>query len=46
MEDALRKEIYRTVFMEVYLLSKEEIKDVLCYLVGSESQKTKHCLCD
>jgi DNA helicase-2/ATP-dependent DNA helicase PcrA len=31
LEDALRKEISHTVFMEVCLLSRKEIKDVLCY---------------
>jgi hypothetical protein len=42
MEDALRKEIFHTVFMEVCLLSKEEIKDVLCYLRWFLTQKMKH----
>jgi DNA helicase-2/ATP-dependent DNA helicase PcrA len=32
MEDALRKETFLIVFMEAYLLPKEEVKDVLCYL--------------
>jgi hypothetical protein len=41
MEDALRKEISHTVFMEDCLLSKKEIKDVLCYLRLVLTQKMK-----
>jgi DNA helicase-2/ATP-dependent DNA helicase PcrA len=45
MEDALRKRDIRIAFMVVYLLSRKEIKDVLCYLRLVINQKMKKLWC-
>jgi DNA helicase-2/ATP-dependent DNA helicase PcrA len=41
----LEKEIFRIAFMVVYLLSRKEIKDVLCYLRLVINQKMKKLWC-
>jgi hypothetical protein len=42
----LRKETYRTAFMEVYLYQRKEIKDVLLFKIGFELKTRRVNACD